>query len=186
MLDIGCGGGLMSESFAKQGAEVVGIDLAPTSIEAAQEHASEGGLEIEYMVLSVADLIKKRPKKFDCIVCSEVLEHVGDLEGFLRDATSLLKKSGLFFFSTINKTLKARFLAIFMAEDILRLVPRGAHEYEKFIKPSRLVGLLKQNKIEAEEIKGMSLNHLSLNSLKMDFKLSRDTSVNYIGYGIKL
>ena len=179
-LDIGCGGGLLSEEFAKAGAEVTAIDLSGPSIEAAQEHAAGSSLIIDYQVISIKNLIKKKPKKFDFIICSEMLEHVDDLEGFIKDSCSLLKKGGMFFFSTINKTLRARFLAIFMAEDILRLVPHGAHDYDRFIKPSRLFHILKDNNVAVEDITGMSLD-----PLKWDFKLSRNLSVNYLGYGVK-
>ncbi len=180
VLDIGCGGGLLSERFASAGALVTGIDLSPAAIEAAKEHAEKSGLDIHYMVAPVAGLLEKGPESFDCIVCSEVLEHVDDLEGFLRNACSLLKKGGLFFFSTINKTLKARLLAVFVAEDILGMLPQGTHDYNRFIRPSHLVKLLRDNAVEVEEIRGMSFD-----PLRFSFRISRDTSINYLGYGVK-
>lgn len=180
VLDIGCGGGILSESFAKAGAEVTGIDLSSTAIEAASEHAEETGLDIEYRVSTVAKLSEERREYYDFVACSEVIEHVDDLEGFLKDALSMLKGGGLFFFSTINKTLKARFLAVFVAEDLLRMIPPGTHDYSRFVRPSELVRMLKDNSVEAREIKGMSFSPLSF-----DFKISRDTSVNYLGFGVK-
>jgi 2-polyprenyl-6-hydroxyphenyl methylase/3-demethylubiquinone-9 3-methyltransferase len=180
VLDIGCGGGILSESFAKAGAVVTGIDLASTAIEAASEHASEGELDIEYKVCTVSELAAERKEYYDCIACSEVVEHVDDLEGFLKDALSMLKPGGLFFFSTINKTLRARFLAVFVAEDILRMIPPGTHDYARFVRPSELVRILRDNSVEAEEIKGMSFNPLSF-----EFRISKDTSVNYLGFAVK-
>jgi len=161
LLDIGCGGGLLSESFAGVGVVVTGIDLAPTAIEAASEHAGDGGLEIEYRVSTVAELAKERPEYYDAIACSEVVEHVDDLEVFLKDALSMLKPGGIFFFSTINKTLRAKLLAVFVAEDILGMIPPGTHDSAKFVRPSELVRILRNNSVETEEIKGMSFNPLS-------------------------
>ncbi len=180
LLDIGCGGGILSESFAGAGGVVTGIDLASTAIEAASEHAADGGLEIEYMVSTVADLAKERPEYYDAIACSEVVEHVYDLEGFLKDALSMLKPGGIFFFSTINKTLRAKFLAVFVAEDILGMIPPGTHDSSRFVRPSELVRILRDNSVETEEIKGMSFNPLSFG-----FRISADTSINYLGYGLK-
>ncbi|MDP2690636.1 MAG: bifunctional 2-polyprenyl-6-hydroxyphenol methylase/3-demethylubiquinol 3-O-methyltransferase UbiG, partial [Deltaproteobacteria bacterium] len=129
VLDIGCGGGLLAERFAGAGALVTGIDLSPVAVEAAKKHASGSGLSIDYRVASPSQLLKEAPEGFDIVVCAEVLEHVDDLRGFLRDSLSMLKPGGLFFFGTINKTLKARFFAIFVAEDLLGMVPRGTHDY---------------------------------------------------------
>ncbi|VAV85063.1 hypothetical protein MNBD_DELTA01-422 [hydrothermal vent metagenome] len=180
VLDIGCGGGILSESFAKEGGVVTGIDLAPTAIEAASEHAAEGGLEIEYKVATVAELAKERPEYYDAVACSEVVEHVDDLEGFLKDALSMLKHGGIFFFSTINKTLRAKFLAVFVAEDILGMIPPGTHDSAKFVRPSELVRILKDNSVVTEELKGMSFSPLSF-----EFKISKDISVNYLGCALK-
>ncbi|MCK4739558.1 MAG: bifunctional 2-polyprenyl-6-hydroxyphenol methylase/3-demethylubiquinol 3-O-methyltransferase UbiG [Deltaproteobacteria bacterium] len=178
--DIGCGGGLLSERFAGDGATVTAIDLSVSAIEAAKKHAKEEGLEIDYRVSSVEELIKGARKEFDMVLCSEVLEHVDDLEVFIKSLSLLLKDGGTLFFSTINKTLKAKFLTIFMAENILGLLPEGTHNSEKFIRPSRLVKLLEKNNVIVEEIKGMKMNPLTFK-----FKISKDTSVNYIGYAIK-
>ncbi len=173
----------MSESFATAGAQVTGIDLSPMAIKAAERHkAVTGGncLEIEYRLQSLADLKKERPKKFDVIVCSEVLEHVDDLEELLRDSCSLLKKGGIYFFSTINKTIKARFFAVFVAEDLFGMLPQGTHDYKRFVRPSTLVKLYKENNVAVKGLKGLSYSPVSFS-----FKISGDTSVNYIGYGVK-
>ncbi len=180
VLDIGCGGGLLAERFAAAGALVTGIDLSPVAVEAAKKHASESGLSIDYRVASPSQLLKEAPEGFDIVVCAEVLEHVDDLRGFLKDSLSMLKPGGLFFFGTINKTLKARFFAIFVAEDVLGMVPRGTHDYKRFVRPSVLKDLLEENGVEVKELKGMTYD-----PLKLEFRISSDTTVNYLGYGKK-
>ncbi len=179
VLDIGCGGGILAEEFAKAGAKVTGIDLSPVAIEAAKRHAAETGLEIDYRVIAVEKLALDA-QQFDIIICAEVLEHVDDIDRFLKDALSMLRSGGLLFFGTINKTLKARFLALFMAEDVLGMVPRGTHSYERFIRPSLLKEILEKYGVDMMELKGMSYD-----PLKLEFKISNDTSVNYLGYARK-
>ncbi len=180
VLDIGCGGGLLAEQFAGKGASVTGIDLSPVAIEAAKKHAGESGLEIDYRIASPFDLAGENPHPFDIVICAEVLEHVDDLRAFLRDSMKMLKPGGLFFFGTINKTLKARLLAVLVAEDILRMVPRGTHDYKRFVRPSELTAILATNGVTVMEIKGMSYD-----PLKLEFKISNDPSVNYLGYAKK-
>jgi 2-polyprenyl-6-hydroxyphenyl methylase/3-demethylubiquinone-9 3-methyltransferase len=180
VLDVGCGGGVLSERFAAAGARVTGVDLSPVAIEVAKEHATESGLEIDYRLIALSKLLAEKPEPYDAVVLSEVLEHAEDLEGLVNDACALLKEGGTFFFSTINKTPVARFLAIFVAEDILRMVQPGTHDYEKFIRPSKLAGLLKKNGVEVEEVKGMTYD-----PLRFRFRISNNTSVNYLGYGVK-
>jgi len=180
VLDIGCGGGLLSESFASAGSVVTGIDLSPVTIEVASRHAEKSGLRIDYRVTSVGDLLRENPPPFDVIVCSEVLEHVDDLRAFLGDSLKMLKKGGVFLFSTFNRTLKSKILGIYVAEYLLGLIPKGAHDHKRFTRPSELVGMLKENGVEVKELKGMSFD-----AMKLDFRISSDISVNYLGYGIK-
>ncbi len=180
VLDVGCGGGILSESFAKAGARVTGIDLSPVAIETAKRHAEESGLEIEYHVASPSEFLKRKPGKFEIIVCAEVIEHVDDPAGFLKETLKMLKARGRFFFGTINRTLKARIFAVFVAENVLKMLPRGTHDFKRFIKPSELVRILKENGLDVEELKGMSYD-----PLKLEFKLSDDTSVNYLGHARK-
>lgn len=180
VLDIGCGGGVLAEEFAKAGAKVTGIDLSTTAIESATRHAATSGLDIDYRKTSIEDLNSGGVEPFDFVVCAEVLEHVDDVEGFLAEAVKPLKPGGLFFFGTINKTLKARFLAIFVAEDILRMVPPGTHDYDRFVRPSTVAETLDANGVVVEEIKGMTYD-----PLRLEFRISKDTSVNYLGYGRK-
>lgn len=196
VLDIGCGGGILSESFAKQGSIVTGIDLAPSSIRVAAEHAKESGLEITYRQIALSKLRKELEaskqqnatgqkkesghKGFDVIACSEVMEHVEDLEGLIRDSCALLNPGGIYIFSTINQTMMAKFFALFMAENVLKMVAKGTHSYDMFIKPSRLRGLFSGNDVAIKELKGMTFS-----PFKMDFTITDNTSVNYIGYGVK-
>ncbi len=183
VLDIGCGGGLLSERFAVEGAIVTGIDLSGKMIEVARAHAKEtnGACgKIDYQRISIGEFLIKNKKPFDVVVCSEVLEHVDDLKGFLEEACRALAPGGPFFFSTINKTLKARIFAIFVAENLLGMLPTGTHDFDKFIRPSLLVKLFKENSITVEELKGLVFSPVSLG-----FKVSGDTSVNYMGYGVK-
>lgn len=180
VLDVGCGGGLLAERFASAGAAVTGIDLSPAAIEAAKKHAAATGLNIDYRVASPTTFVKDSPEPFDIIVCAEVIEHVDNLIAFLADTLAMLKPGGLFFFGTINKTLKARILAIAVAEDILRMVPVGTHDYKRFVRPSLLKEILENNDVEMMELKGMSYD-----PLQFEFKISSDTSVNYLGYGKK-
>lgn len=180
VLDIGCGGGLLAEKFAGAGASVTGIDLSPVAIEAAGKHAAESGLSIDYRVSSPSKLAPEKGEAYDIVVCAEVLEHVDDLNAFLKDSLSMLKPGGLFFFGTLNKTMKSRVLAIFVAEDLLGMVPRGTHDYRKFVRPSVLKDILEENGVDIMELKGMSYD-----PLKLEFKLSKDTSVNYLGYARK-
>lgn len=179
VLDIGCGGGLLSEEFARGGAIVTGVDLSPTAIDAAKEHAGISGLSIDYRNCAIRELVDKG-ESFDIVICAEMLEHVDDLTLTVTESARLLKDEGYYLFETINKTLKAKFLAIFMAENVMNFVARGTHDYNKFVKPSVLVNLLRQDMIDVKEIKGISFDILD-----REFKISNSTDVNYIGYGIK-
>ena len=179
VLDVGCGGGLVSEEFAKEGALVTGIDLSPLAIKAANKHADESGLKIDYRHCAITDL-EKEGSGFDALICAEVLEHVDDLDGFIEECAGFLKAGGFFFFSTLNKTFRSRFFAIYVAEDILGMVPGGTHNYNRFIKPSTLTRILRENSIDVKDLMGMTFQ-----PWRLSFDLSRNLSINYLGYGLK-
>ena len=138
VLDVGCGGGLLAEALARRGARVTGIDLAPAMIQTAQLHAAESGLAIDYRVQDAAELAAAAPQAWDVVCCMEMLEHVADPAAFLGVLGRLVRPGGAVFVSTLNRTPKAFLLAIVGAEYVLRLLPRGTHEYERFIRPSEL------------------------------------------------
>ena len=173
ILDIGCGGGLLSEPMCRLGANVTGIDASKKNIEIAKFHAKKSKLKIDYMVASPEML--KTPKKFDIILNMEIVEHVNDLDFFIKESSGLLKKNGLMFVATLNKTLKSYLFAIIGAEYVLKWLPIGTHDWEKFVKPEYLIEISKKNNLILKNLDGMNFNLLD-NS----WKLSADTSVNYI------
>ncbi len=178
ILDIGCGGGLLSEPMCRLGAEVVGIDASDRNIEIAKLHAKKNNLNIEYLCSSPEDF--KTEKKFDVILNMEIIEHVEDINFFLEACSKLLSKNGIMFVATLNKTLKSYLLAIIGAEYLLRWLPIGTHEWEKFVKPSDLIDILKKNNLVLDRLDGMKFN-----LLKDEWSISSDNSVNYIGKFIK-
>ena len=173
ILDIGCGGGLLSEPMQRLGANVTGIDASIKNIKIAKLHAKKNKLKINYLCLSPEKL--KNNKKFDVILNMEIVEHVEDTQFFLKSCSKLLKKNGLMFVATINKTLKSYMLAIVGAEYILRWLPIGTHEWEKFIKPEDLSNILKKNNLTLNKLDGMHFN-----IIKDEWNISKDISVNYI------
>lgn len=175
VLDVGCGGGILSESLAQAGAKVTAIDMAQDSISIAQQHASENGLVIDYRCCIVEDLAETMPASFDVISCMEMLEHVPDPAAILSSCAKLLKPGGGLYLSTINRNPKSFALAIVGAEHILNLIPKGTHHYDKFIKPSELGSWCRQAGLEVGAIEGMSYNPLS-----RTYKLGRDVDVNYL------
>lgn len=172
--DIGCGGGLISEPLARLGGSVTGIDPALETIEAAQAHAMSQGLEIDYRAIRVEDLAAAG-ENFDIVVAMEVVEHVPDLTGFLRVCASILKPGGLMLLSTLNRTLKAYLLAIVGAEYVLRWLPAGTHQWERFVKPDELGAALQNAGLHPAQTRGISYNPLTT-----EWRLSRDTDVNYL------
>ena len=178
ILDIGCGGGLLSEPMCRLGANVVGIDASNKNIEVAKFHAKKNNLKINYICSSPETL--KTSKKFDVILNMEIIEHVDDIEFFIKKSSQLLKKDGLMFVATLNKTLKSYFFAIIGAEYVLRWLPIGTHDWEKFVKPEDLIKISKKNNLKIEELDG-----LKLDVLKNKWKISNDKSVNYIAKFIK-
>ncbi len=178
ILDIGCGGGLLSEPITRLGANVTGIDASIKNIKIAKLHAKNSKLDISYICSSPEKLQIK--KKFDVILNMEVVEHVEDINFFLKSCSNLLKKNGIMFVATINKTLKSYMFAIVGAEYVLRWLPIGTHEWVKFVKPDDLKNILKKNNLITERLDGMQFN-----ILKDEWCISRDLSVNYIAKFIK-
>jgi len=173
LLDIGCGGGLLSEPMCRLGAKVTAIDASQKNINVASYHSKKNNLKINYLCSSPENMVMK--KKFDVILNMEIVEHVEDLNLFLKQSSLLLKKNGLMFIATINKTLKSYIFAIIGAEYILQWLPIGTHEWNKFVKPEELIELGKKNNLELVEINGVNLN-----ILKSEWIISKDNSVNYI------
>jgi len=178
ILDIGCGGGLLSEPMSRMGANVTGIDASDTNIKIAKLHSKKNKLKINYLCSSPEKL--KITKKFDVILNMEIVEHVEDIDFFLKSCSKLLKKNGLMFVATINKTLKSYIFAIVGAEYVLRWLPIGTHEWEKFVKPEDLKKILMKYDLSLNKLEGMNFN-----IIKDEWSISRDLSVNYIAKFIK-
>ena len=179
ILDIGCGGGLLTEPMKKLGADVVGIDASEKNIKIAKLHSKKNNLNIKYLCVSPENFITK--EKFDVILNMEIVEHVEDIDFFLKCSSKLLKKGGIMFVATLNKTLKSYLFAIVGAEYILKWLPIGTHEWEKFVKPEDLIDILKKYNLKLDCLDGMKLNILT-----DQWKISADKSVNYIGKFIKI
>ena len=178
ILDIGCGGGLLSEPMRRLGAEVFGIDASEKNINVAKIHAKKSNLDINYECISPENLNTKN--KFDVILNMEIVEHVEDVDFFLKSCSRLLKKDGIMFIATLNKTLKSYLFAIIGAEYILRWLPIGTHSWEKFIKPEELINILKKYNLKLDLLDGMKFN-----PIKNEWSVSTDRSINYIGKFIK-
>ena len=179
ILDIGCGGGLLSEPMTRLGANVTGIDASDKNINIAKLHAKKNKLKINYLCSSPEKL--KIQKKFDVILNMEIVEHVEDINFFINSTSKLLKKNGLMFVATLNKTLKSYIFAIIGAEYFLRWLPIGTHDWEKFVKPEDLKKILSKNNLKLEKLDGMNFN-----IIKDEWNISSDTSVNYIVKSTKL
>lgn len=175
VLDVGCGGGILSEGLAKAGAEVTGIDLAKKSIKVAKLHALDQGLTIDYQVVAVETLAEQTPASFDVVTCLEMLEHVPHPESVVRACANLVKPGGMVFFSTLNRNAKAYLLAVVGAEYVLRMLPRGTHEYARFIKPSELSRMARTAGLDLQEMTGLSYQPLT-----RQYQLGSDTDVNYL------
>jgi len=178
ILDIGCGGGLLSEPMSKMGAKVTGIDASSKNIKIAKLHSKKNNLKINYLCSSPEKI--KSKKKFDVILNMEIVEHVEDVNYFLKSCSKLLKKNGLMFVATINKTLRSYVFAIVGAEYVLRWLPIGTHEWEKFVKPEDLKKILLKNNLYLNKLDGMKFN-----IIKDEWNISKDLSVNYIAKFIK-
>ena len=173
ILDIGCGGGLLSEPMSRLGANVIGIDASEKNIKIAKMHAKKNNLKIEYKNTSPENL--KTNKKFDVILNMEIVEHVEDVNFFIKSCSKLLKKNGIMFVATLNKTLKSYVFGIIGAEYIMRWLPIGTHDWEKFVNPDDLIAIAKKNNLTVQKLDGMKYN-----LIKDQWTLSNDKSVNYI------
>lgn len=175
VLDVGCGGGLLTEGMAALGAQVTGIDLSEKPLGVARLHLFESGLQVDYRQVSAEALAAEAPSSFDVVTCLEMLEHVPDPASTVRACGALVKPGGQVFFSTINRNPKAYLFAVIGAEYILNLLPKGMHDYEKFLRPAELSRFCREAGLGVDEIVGMSYNPLT-----RTYSLGRDTSVNYL------
>ncbi|EJL83221.1 ubiquinone biosynthesis O-methyltransferase [Polaromonas sp. CF318] len=176
VLDVGCGGGILADSMARKGSEVLGIDLATKALKVAQLHALEAQTEgVQYREISAEALAAERPGSFDVVTCMEMLEHVPDPSSIVKACAALVKPGGHVFFSTINRNAKAFLFAIVGAEYVLNMLPRGTHEYAKLVKPSELAGYCRTSGLSLLQTRGMEYNPLTRH-----YWLSADTSVNYL------
>lgn len=202
VLDVGCGGGLTCEFLARRGGFVTGIDLSPNPIRVAREHCKDSGLQIDYRV-GRAENLPFTDNLFDAVVCVDVLEHVADPQKVVSEACRVLRKDGLFLFDTINRTNRSKFIMIWLMEDVLQQIPRGIHDWNKFIKPEELMNILEKSGFGDIAIKGFDLTNGSNFKTLMDiarkgleggcndgagFKIpiNNDTRVSYIGKAAKL
>jgi len=180
VLDVGCGGGILSESMAARGAEVTGIDLSDKALKVARLHLLESAQHVAYRKIAVEELAREQPRHYDVVTCMEVLEHVPDPASQVRACSELLKPGGQAFFATINRNAKAFLFAIVGAEYVLGLLPRGTHEYEKLIKPSELARFCRDAGLDIRDMVGMTYSPLT-----RVYALGRDTDVNYILHAAK-
>ena len=179
-LDVGCGGGLLTEGLARAGAEVTGIDMGEAPLAVARLHAAEQGLEIRYLRTEAGGLAAAEAGGYDLVCCLEVLEHVPDPAALVRDCAALCRDGGDLYFSTINRNLKAWLLAIVGAEYVLRLLPRGTHEYDKLVRPSELAAHLRAAGLQLRELRGLRYNPISGH-----FRICDDVDVNYMVHAVK-
>ena len=175
VVDVGCGGGILAESMAKLGATVKGIDLAEKPLKVAQLHGLESGVSVDYEAIAAEDLAAREPASFDVVTCMEMLEHVPDPAATIAACSAMVKPGGWVFFSTINRNPKSFLFAIVGAEYVLRILPKGTHEYAKFIKPSELADAARDASLTLHQMLGMSYNPIT-----QVYSLTRDTSVNYL------
>jgi len=175
VLDVGCGGGILAEALAQNGAQVTGIDMAELSLKVAKLHLHESELDVDYQLSTVEAFAENNAAQFDIVTCLEMLEHVPDPASIIKSASRMLKPDGVLILSTLNRNPKSFALAVLGAEYILRMLPRGTHEYKKFIKPSEIAAVLRANGMQVRDITGMSYNPITKN-----YSLVRDIDVNYL------
>ena len=181
ILDVACGGGLLTEALFKKGGLVSGIDISDVAIHTAKNHAASANIDINYVLGEAEELLPENKERFDVVTCLEAIEHVPDPNQLVKTCSNLCKKDGDIFFSTINRNPKSFLFAIIGAEYILNLLPKGTHEYEKFIKPSELTTMMENNGLVVKELTGMSYNPLTKN-----YWLGKNVDVNYLIHAKKI
>jgi 2-polyprenyl-6-hydroxyphenyl methylase/3-demethylubiquinone-9 3-methyltransferase len=180
VVDVGCGGGILSESMSARGADVTGIDLGEKALKVAELHRLESGAKVNYRLIEVEVLAQEQPASFDVVTCMEMLEHVPDPAAVVRACATLVKPGGHVFFSTLNRNPKSYLFAVIGAEYVLNMLPKGTHEYAKFIKPSELAEWAREAGLTVNGMRGMSYN-----PLRKHYSLGSDVSVNYIMHTVK-
>ena len=175
VLDVGCGGGLLAESMARKGAQVTGIDLSEKALKVADLHSLESGVQVRYELIAAEALAEREAGRFDIVTCMEMLEHVPDPASIVQACARLVKPGGHVFFSTINRNPKAYLFAVIGAEYLLQMLPKGTHDYAKFITPAELAQFIRAARLSVDSLKGMGYNPFT----KM-YSLNQDTSVNYL------
>ena len=180
IVDVGCGGGILSEAMVRRGAHVTGIDLAEKSLKVAQLHALESGVAVSYEAIAAEALAAREPAGFDIVTCMEMLEHVPDPSSIVAACAALVKPGGDVFFSTINRNPKSYLYAVVGAEYLLKLLPKGTHDYAKFIKPNELARFCREAGLEVRNLVGMTYNPLT-----KIYALERDAGVNYIVHAVR-
>ena len=175
VVDVGCGGGILSESLALAGAQVTGIDLAEKPLKVAKLHQLESGVQVDYRLIAAEDLAAAEPESFDVVTCMEMLEHVPDPVSVMSACARMAKPDGWVFFSTLNRNPKSYLFAIVGAEYVLNMLPKGTHDWSKFIKPHELASFARQAGLESVELMGMTYNPFT-----KAYRLERDTEVNYL------
>ena len=175
VLDIGCGGGILAESMARKGANVTGIDLSEKALKVADLHGLESGINVRYKKISAEEMASEEAEKYDVVTCMEMLEHVPNPASIIRACYSLVKPGGHVFFSTLNRNVKSYLFAIIGAEYVLQLLPKGTHDYAKFITPAELSQAIRNAGLQVESLRGMSYNPIS-----KIYSLNQNTSVNYL------
>jgi 2-polyprenyl-6-hydroxyphenyl methylase / 3-demethylubiquinone-9 3-methyltransferase len=175
VVDIGCGGGILAESMATKGAKVTGIDLSEKALKVADLHSLESGVQVRYEMIAAEELAAREPASFDVVTCMEMLEHVPDPAAVVQACATLVKPGGHVFFSTINRNPKAYLFAVIGAEYVLRMLPKGTHDYAKFITPAELAQFARNTGLELNSLKGMGYNPLT-----RIYSLNQDTGVNYL------
>ncbi|HEY5603295.1 MAG TPA: bifunctional 2-polyprenyl-6-hydroxyphenol methylase/3-demethylubiquinol 3-O-methyltransferase UbiG [Gammaproteobacteria bacterium] len=181
VIDVGCGGGILAESMTQRGATVMGIDMGQAPLSVAKLHGAESGITVEYQQISAESLAEQRAEQFDIVTCMEMLEHVPDPAATIAACAKLAKPGGQIFFSTINRNPKSFLLAIIGAEYVLRLLPKGTHEYRNFIRPSELESWARHAGLNLKQLTGMTYNPIT-----QAYSLGRDVAVNYLMHFAKL